>query len=213
MVTTLFANAVGNSRSRDTAGPCTTAPHAMGHSAPYNSQVADRRDKHVDDTDDDFARAMAAAKVVPLSPEQRARAHGAPPVHLRPISRLPAMTPTGSDAGEQEDEFAAHGVNRREIRKLKRGDYAPADRRDLHGMTATEASASVRRFIDTSRHNAHRCVCIVHGRGLRSPGGVAVLKARVRGDLRSNRAVLAYADAPPADGGAGAVYVLLRRRP
>jgi hypothetical protein len=46
-----------------------------------------------------------------------------------------------------------------------------------------------------------------------SPGGVAVLKARVRGDLRSHPAVLAYADAPPSAGGAGAVYVLLRRRP
>lgn len=179
----------------------------------YNNQVADRRDTDVDDTDDDFARAMAIENVVPLHPERRARAHGTPPVRLPPMARHPGVTPTGSEAEEQDDEFAAHGVNRREIRKLKRGDYAPAARRDLHGMTATEASASVRRFIDTSRHHAHRCVCIVHGRGLRSPGGVAVLKARVRGDLRSHPAVLAYADAPPSDGGAGAVYVLLRRRP
>jgi DNA-nicking Smr family endonuclease len=175
--------------------------------------MADREDKDGDGVDDDFARAMSAENVVPLRPERRARAHGAAPVRLPPISPHPDVTATGGDAEEQDDEFAAHGVNRREIRKLKRGDYAPADRRDLHGMTAIEASASVRRFIDASRHNSHRCVCIVHGRGLRSPGGVAVLKACVRGDLRTHPAVLAYADAPPSDGGAGAVYVLLRRRP
>jgi DNA-nicking Smr family endonuclease len=180
---------------------------------PYNRRVADRRNNDADDADDDFARAMAAEKVVPLSPERRARAHGAPPVRLRPASRHSGVTSTGLDAEEQDHEFAANGVNRREIGKLKRGDYTPADRRDLHGMTATEASASVRRFIDTSRRNSCRCVCIVHGRGVRSPGGVAVLKARVRGDLRSHPAVLAYADAPPSDGGGGAVYVLLRRRP
>jgi DNA-nicking Smr family endonuclease len=175
--------------------------------------MADREDKDADGVDDDFARAMSAENVVPLRPERRARAHGAPPVRLPPISPHPDVTPTGDDAEEQDDEFAAHGVNRREIRKLKRGDYAPADRRDLHGMTAIEASVSVRRFIDASRHHSYRCVCIVHGRGLRSPGGVAVLKARVRADLRSHPEVLAYADAPASDGGAGAVYVLLRRRP
>ena len=184
----------------------------MGQAFRYNHPMADSEDDRADGVDDDFARAMAAENVVPLPPERRARADGAPPVRLAPISPQPRVTSASRGAEEQDDEFTAHGVNTREIRKLKRGDYAPADRRDLHGMTASEASASVRQFIDTSRHNAHRCVCIIHGRGLRSPGGVAVLKARVRGDLRSHPAVLAYADAPPTDGGPGAVYVLLRRR-
>ena len=173
--------------------------------------MADRRDKEVDDTDDDFARAMSAENVVPLRPERRARAHGAAPVRLPPISLHPDVTATGGDAEEQDDEFAAHGVNRREIRKLKRGDYAPADRRDLHGMTAIEASASVRRFIDASRHNSHRCVCIVHGRGLHSKGNSPILRTRVREYLKSHPSVLAYTDAPVSDGGSGAVYVLLRK--
>jgi DNA-nicking Smr family endonuclease len=51
----------------------------------------------------------------------------------------------------------------------------------------------------------------VHGRGAHSAGHVAVLKPRVREFLRGHRSVLAYADAPRSDGGAGAVYVLLRR--
>jgi len=115
------------------------------------------------------------------------------------------------DAGESDEAFAAPGIDRREIKKLKRGEYVAGDRRDLHGMTAAEASAAVKQFLDNSRQRRHRCVCIVHGRGLHSEGNVAVLKARVRECLRANQSVLAYADAPRSDGGAGAVYVLLRK--
>jgi len=154
-----------------------------------------------------FARAMAEEQVVRLPPDRHGRVRAAPPVSLPP-----AAAPSGDDDDDESTvEFAAPGVDRREIRKLKRGEHVAADRRDLHGMTAAAACASVKQFLDSSRHNRHRCVCIVHGRGLRSPGGVAVLKARVREYLRSHRAVLAYADAPRSDGGAGAVYVLLRR--
>ena len=74
--------------------------------------------------------------------------------------------------------------------------------------TAAEAVKNVKQFIGSGHH---RCVCIVHGRGLHSAGNVPVLKARVRECLRQHRAVLAYADAPRTDGGTGAVYVLLRR--
>ena len=97
------------------------------------------------------------------------------------------------------------------IRKLKRGEYLAGDRCDLHGMTAAEASWWVKQFIESS-HGRHRCVCIVHGRGLHSESKISILRARVRTYLRSNRSVLAYADAPRSDGGAGAVYVLLRNR-
>jgi len=175
-------------------------------STPYNGPVTKRDEKDDASDADAFARAMAKADVVRLPPDTRGRVRAAPPVNLPP-----AATPA-RDAHEPSDEdFAAPGVDRREIRKLKRGEYVAADRLDLHGMDAAAARARVKQFLETSRHNRHRCICIVHGRGLRSPGGVAVLKARVRDDLRSHRAVLAYADAPRSDGGAGAVYVLLRR--
>jgi DNA-nicking Smr family endonuclease len=78
-------------------------------------------------------------------------------------------------------------------------------------MTAAEALASVKRLIENSRHRGHRCVCIIHGRGLHSTGIQSILKPRVREYLRSHRSVLAFADAPVSDGGSGAVYVLLRK--
>ena len=147
------------------------------------------------------------ADVVPLRPDTRGRV-----LHARRIT-IPAAatTPSHEPADGGDDAFAAAGVDRREIRRLKRGDYVAGDRYDLHGMTAVEACASVQQFIDSSRHSRHRCVCIVHGRGLHSEGGTAVLRTQVRKYLRSHRSVLAYADAPPSDGGSGAVYVLLRK--
>lgn len=104
----------------------------------------------------------------------------------------------------------APGVDRRELRRLRRGDHTPGHRIDLHGLTATEAIARVARVIDSHRQN-YRCIAIVHGRGLHSADNVAVLKTRVREYLRTHPSVLAYADAPRSAGGTGAVYVLLRR--
>ena len=135
----------------------------------------------------------------------------APAVTARRRTAAPASSPADhEDAPGADEGYVASGVDRRELRKLKRGDYAPGRVLDLHGQTGKEAVAAVSQFIDNQRHR-HRCVCIVHGRGLHSKGNVSVLKTRVRQSLRSHPAVLAFADAPRTDGGSGAVYVLLRK--
>ena len=161
---------------------------------------------------DEFAREMS--DVVPLRRDPRGRVRGAP--HVSPPTTPPPATRRSPERGvpseaDEDADFAAPGVDRREIRKLKRGDHVAADRRDLHGMTRAEARADVKRFLAGSRHKQHRCVCIVHGRGLHSAGNAAVLKTCVRELLRGDPSVLAFADAPASDGGPGAVYVLLRR--
>lgn len=132
--------------------------------------------------------------------------------HVSPLRLSPTAASSARDepADHNDAAFAAPGVDRRELRKLKRGDYVAGDRLDLHGLMATEAVAQATSFVDRCR-SRHRCVCIVHGRGLHSEGNVAILRARVRAALRQHRAVLAYSDAPRGDGGAGAVYVLLRK--
>jgi DNA-nicking Smr family endonuclease len=153
---------------------------------------------------DAFAREMR--DVVPLEPDSRGRVRSVAP--LNPPRHSPQRA---EDADLSDHDFVAPGVDRREIRKLKHGDYLVRDQRDLHGMTGADALASVGRFIENSRHGGHRCVCIIHGRGLHSEGNQPVLKTRVREYLRSHRSVLAYTDAPVSGGGSGAVYVLLRK--
>jgi DNA-nicking Smr family endonuclease len=171
--------------------------------------------KSQDEDADLFAREMA--DVTRLAPDSRAR-HRATPRVSPPRAKTPAATFTArsTKGGENEDTadgseggFVAPGVDRRELRKLKRGDYAPTNRLDLHGQTGAEAVASVRTFMDGNRR--HRCICIVHGRGLHSTGNVSVLRAKVRECLKQHPATLAYTDAPLSDGGAGAVYVLIRK--
>jgi DNA-nicking Smr family endonuclease len=111
-------------------------------------------------------------------------------------------------------EGMAPGVDRRLLKRLRAGDYALQGHVDLHGLTREEAKARVSRFIDESRRAGQRCVLIVHGRGLHSKDQIPVLKEAVRTWLERGavaRAVLAFATARPHDGGAGAVYVLLRR--
>jgi DNA-nicking Smr family endonuclease len=158
---------------------------------------------------DPLTRAMADVR--PLAPDPRGRVRAGPAATTRQKATTPPSSPAGDDDGVGEGEgYVAPGVDRRELRKIKRGDYAASSELDLHGQTAEEAVANVKQFIERRRHR-HRCVCIVHGRGLHSKGNVSVLNTRVRQYLRSHPAVLAYADAPRAEGGSGAVYVLLRK--
>lgn len=111
-------------------------------------------------------------------------------------------------------EGIAPGLDKRLLTRLRRGDYAVQGHVDLHGMTREEARLRVEQFVQESKLRSHRCVLIVHGRGLNSKDQIPVLKEAVRLWLtrgRVARQVLAFATARPTDGGAGAVYVLLRR--
>ena len=174
--------------------------------------ATDRPDAAAADVD---AFALAMRDVVRLEPDPRGRVRRVPILSelsvAAPISLPRHSRQRTEHADVSDNDFVAHGVDRREIRRLKKGEYLVRDRRDLHGMTGADALASVGRFVENSRHARHRCVCIVHGRGLHSKGNAPILKTRVREYLRLHRSVLAYTDAPGSDGGSGAVYVLLRK--
>lgn len=111
-------------------------------------------------------------------------------------------------------EGSVAGLDRRILRRLRRGDYAIQAHIDLHGLTRAEAKEALEAFVERSRHRGLRCVLVVHGRGLHSRDQIPVLKESVQVWLsrgRIARNVLAFTTARPHDGGAGAVYVLLRR--
>lgn len=111
-------------------------------------------------------------------------------------------------------EGSIAGVDRRVLAALRRGDYAVQAHLDLHGLTKAEAKEAVDRFLTSARRDGKRSVLLVHGRGLNSKDHIPVLKEQLTVWLQRGRigkAVLAFATARPHDGGAGAVYVLLRR--
>jgi DNA-nicking Smr family endonuclease len=125
------------------------------------------------------------------------------------LQNKPALMSGAPDSLPPLDRFA--GIDRANAERLKCGRRAIEARLDLHGMTQAEAHAALSRFIAGSRTAARRCVLVITGHG-RSSGGI--LKQSVPRWLHEpsmRRHVLAIAPAQRQHGGAGALYVLLRR--
>lgn len=93
--------------------------------------------------------------------------------------------------------------------RLRRGHWSVQGQIDLHGLRVDEAREALAAFLRQARRTGLRCVRVVHGKGLGSPGRVPVLKARVQAWLAQKDEVLAFVQAPGHDGGAGALLVLL----
>jgi DNA-nicking Smr family endonuclease len=101
------------------------------------------------------------------------------------------------------------GVPETVLRALRRGDYPIEGELDLHGMTLNQAKRALHGFLSSALARHLGCVRIIHGKGLRSGSDGPVLKTTVNALLRKTSSVVAYVSARPADGGTGAVYVLL----
>jgi len=112
--------------------------------------------------------------------------------------------------GEGTLSFQRAGVRTQVMRRLRRGLYPIDDELDLHGLSQTAARNQLADFIARSRDSGGRCVRIVHGKGYRSGARGPVLKTAVNLWLRRHTDVMAFVSARAIDGGAGAVYVLLR---
>jgi DNA-nicking Smr family endonuclease len=106
--------------------------------------------------------------------------------------------------------FRRPGLGHDVVRKLREGRWSIQRQIDLHGLRIDEAREALGRFVREAHQHGLRCVRVVHGKGLGSPGRMPVLKGRVQRWLVQKNEVLAFVQARPADGGAGAVVVLLR---
>lgn len=94
--------------------------------------------------------------------------------------------------------------------RLRAGHWSIQRQLDLHGLRTDEAREALGQFIRHAQRDGARCVRVVHGKGLGSPGRMPVLKGRVHSWLVQKQEVLAFVQARPADGGAGALVVLLQ---
>lgn len=106
--------------------------------------------------------------------------------------------------------FLRPGVGPDVAQKLRRGKWAIQGQVDLHGLRSDEAREVLSGFIHESHRAGLRCVRVVHGKGLGSPGKTPVLKDKVHRWLVQKSEVAAFVQAQPAQGGAGALVVLLQ---
>ncbi len=113
------------------------------------------------------------------------------------------------DIGD-EAAFLRPGIPRRVLTDLRRGRWVVQAELDLHGMDRDEARLSLAQFLALRLTRGERCVRVIHGKGLGSPGRIGVLKQLSRNWLAQREEILAFCQAKPHDGGDGALLVLLR---
>jgi len=173
--------------------------------------------KHLADQDL-FSRAIGATKplrqkaAVPLAPE--------PPAPIPVQQQLDERRVMRESLSDEFDvstlldtddamSFRRPGINTDVTRKLRAGEWSIQREIDLHGMRSDEARDALGAFIRDAYKQGVRCVRVVHGKGLGSPGKQPVLKAKVQRWLIQKNETLAFVQAKPAEGGAGAMLVLL----
>ena len=136
--------------------------------------------------------------------------HG--PALLSGQSRPAVPAPKDDPAHVTAEDGSSHrknGIQNRTMQKLKRGRYKIEAELDLHSMTLATARPVLLEFIAEARSASLETVRIIHGKGLRSENGPR-LKHMTHEVLRDHPMVRAYMSCKPADGGSGAVDVLLK---
>ncbi|HET8746943.1 MAG TPA: Smr/MutS family protein [Ramlibacter sp.] len=160
-------------------------------------------------------------------PVQKLRSHGRVHHPADPVAPIPAQRQLDDQRVLKEaisDEFDAStllevdeamsfrrpGIGIDVARKLRRGEWSIQSEIDLHGLRTDDAREALAGFLREAVRQGQRCVRVVHGKGLGSPGKTPVLKGKVHSWLVQKNEVLAFVQARGDEGGAGAVVVLLR---
>ncbi len=166
-----------------------------------------------------FTRAVGPVR--PLNHAPRVRLHtepAAPKAFQQQLDDAAALRESLSDEfdistlldTDDQLSFRRPGIGTDVTRKLRRGIWSIQGQVDLHGLRSDEARETLSEFVRDAQRLGWRCVRVVHGKGLGSPGKAPVLKSKVQRWLVQKNEVQAFVQAPPAQGGAGALLVLLK---
>ena len=176
-----------------------------------------RRTRINEDSDASFF-SEAMKDVRPLTKHDKVIHESRPPkVKFQPeyddIGPVFAEPSIDGDIGVEESLFYnSGGLQQNQIKKLKRGQFVIEDTLDLHGMNREQANLALGIFLDDAQQQGYRCVNVIHGKGYRSSDNIGVLKSLVNYWLQQHPGIVAFASAPPKDGGTGALNILLRRK-
>lgn len=175
------------------------------------------KDPHPDDDAALFRDAIGPVRRLPEAPETPRAPRAEPRARMaerderEARSEFERLLETGPLEAGDALRYRRDEISPRMFRRLARGHYAVQDELDLHHADARQAETMLRQFLAEVRDAGTGCVRIVHGKGLHADGAPA-LKNLVDRLLRQRSEVLAFHSAPPAQGGTGAVLVLLRPR-
>lgn len=166
-----------------------------------------------------FARAVGVVQRLPLSGQARIKLPAPEPIAAQRQKDEEAVLRDAlsddfdvSTLLDTDDNlsFRRPGIGIDVTQKLRKGGWSIQREIDLHGLRSEEARVALAEFIRLAHRQGLRCLRVVHGKGLGSPGKTAVLKPKVHSWLVQKNQVMAFVQAKPAEGGAGALVVLLK---
>lgn len=203
-------------RQQFAAAQAQAAKEAQAAQTRQQSQARQRQSDHAL-----FLRAIGAVQPLKASAQHEKAGQAARPAPLprqRQQDERAALRETLSDEFDAStllhvDEHLSYlraGIGPDVPARLRRGQWAVQRQIDLHGLRVDQARQALAAFIAAACRSGVRCVRVVHGKGHGSPGKTSVLRAKVPGWLIQKHEVLAFVQARPPDGGAGALLVLLR---
>jgi DNA-nicking Smr family endonuclease len=178
-----------------------------------------QRDKQAAHDADLFRRSVGAVAPLPSSNKMASTAPRPLPVARQFLAdEQAALQESLSDGFSVETlldtddslSFARNGIGPDTLRKLRRGHWVIQSELDLHGMRSDEAREALAEFLRDADKRGLRCVRVIHGKGLGSVNREPVLKNKVRNWLAQKTEVIAFCQAKAADGGSGALVVLLK---
>lgn len=171
-----------------------------------------------DEDKDLFRKAMSNVKPLRSSGKREKPAQRTPQAHKK-RSRSSQAEPAGPSWNDhilhpvnatETVHYQAEAIAKQLQRQLRNGKLRIQARLDLHGYRVVEAKQELFNFLNFCQSRHFGCVLIVHGKGSFS-AEPAKIKNAVCNWLQQEQSVLAYHSCTPADGGTGAIYVLLRK--
>ena len=203
-------------RQQFAAAQAQAAKEAQAAQTRQQAQARQRQSDHAL-----FLRAIGAVQPLKASARHEKAGQAARPAPLprqRQQDERAALRETLSDEFDAStllhvDEHLSYlraGIGPDVPARLRRGQWAVQRQIDLHGLRVDQARQALAAFIAAACRSGVRCVRVVHGKGHGSPGKTSVLRVKVPGWLIQKHEVLAFVQARPPDGGAGALLVLLR---
>jgi DNA-nicking Smr family endonuclease len=176
-----------------------------------------------EDTADLFNEAMQDVKTIA---DSQKRIYKKPPVRSLKLTTDDTARKLLDDA--MEDHYGLtvtnvpeymegyiEGMNPLTMEKLRKGEFSVQRTLDLHGYSTEDADELFQLFIRDVIRAGLNCVKIIHGRGLKSKGP-PVLKEHLKTWIiraMHRKWVIAFSNAVMRDGGPGATYILLKKKP
>ena len=156
-----------------------------------------------------FAKAMSEPFVIEDKDAlpQQANKH-LPSIDIGNIENLD-IRPIGAN---QNITFNRSSISHIKLSKLGKGhlyNSSTCSQLDLHGLTIEQTAKEVAKIIPVWQVQNINCGLLIHGKSQQSEH--AILKSFLAEWLKTLPQVLAYSSACSKDGGAGALYVLVKR--